>query len=306
MYAGNANHANYGGTPTFVNDEIYNYLVDTKNGIYSNNKKKYKKNGFEEDLDTIPEDKKINPIPVKGLDDNNNNDHELKSKARKGLLLLLNKMSGGSFCPDINKYFKKLHEEHEINLRTSRKETKKVVDVPGINNKTIRRQNYIDKLETVKDLKNNESIKDEDILKLNLRNNEKRNLFSGSKVGMLTLKNKKTKEKRQGGTNQGFSLSKPYRSDIRDGDLKLYYSSSDIENGKKKLNERKLRPGLNREKKKLQSMRMADAKNRSKKKMQTGVFQKTQHSYVHNNTLRMSNFKKTNLQLEKNIESFSD
>jgi hypothetical protein len=295
------------GSITYVDDEIYNYLAENiKNGIYNNNKKKYKKGGFEDDLDIIPEDKRTNPnVPIKGLDDNNSNDNDLKLKAKKGLLLLLNKMSTNAFCPDIRKYYKKLHEDHEQNLRTSRKDTKKVTDVGGVNNKTIRRQNYIDKLESVKDLKNNESIKDEDIIKLNLRNNEKKNMISGNKSSYFstTFKRKKTKDRKPTmNNNPAVSTNKNYKNDIHDIDLKLFYSESEIENSKKQLNEKKLRPGLNKDKKRLQSLRRGESKRNKKKKQ--SVFNKNPTQFLQNQMAKTSVFKKP-LQLEKNIESQS-
>ena len=68
----------------FINDDIYNYLetlTKNKNNLHGHMKKKYKKNDFDNDLEIIQEDKKIGKIfETRGLDDNNTNDNELKSK----------------------------------------------------------------------------------------------------------------------------------------------------------------------------------------------------------------------------------
>ncbi len=45
-----------------------------------------------------------------GLNENIHLDHERKNKARRSLLYLLNKMSNGSFCPQIIDYFKEIRE----------------------------------------------------------------------------------------------------------------------------------------------------------------------------------------------------
>ena len=45
-----------------------------------------------------------------GLNDNIHVDTDKKSKARRSLLYLLNVMSGGTFCPEINNYFNELRE----------------------------------------------------------------------------------------------------------------------------------------------------------------------------------------------------
>lgn len=49
-----------------------------------------------------------------GLSDNQTVDAENKSKAQKGLLLLLNKLSGGEFVPEIKTYFTKKKEEIKL------------------------------------------------------------------------------------------------------------------------------------------------------------------------------------------------
>ena len=45
-----------------------------------------------------------------GLNENIHIDYERKNKARRSLLYLLNKMSGGTFCPQIVNYFKEIRE----------------------------------------------------------------------------------------------------------------------------------------------------------------------------------------------------
>ena len=45
-----------------------------------------------------------------GLNENIHVDYERKNKARRSLLYLMNKMSGGTFCPQIEDYFKEIRE----------------------------------------------------------------------------------------------------------------------------------------------------------------------------------------------------
>jgi hypothetical protein len=225
----------------YINDEIFNYLEGlskTKNNAHGHGKKKFKRNDFDNDLETIQEDKKITKnIEIKGLDDNINNDNELKLKARKGLLFLLNGLSGGVFCPEIKKHFKKLRDEYETNKKASKKDNRKIIDVIiNQGHKTIRRQNLIEKFE-IKDLKVGDSIKDEDILKRNFKNNkDNKTLLNNGKGLHLTLK-KKTKDKRKNDNN--FVMRKNFKADIADKELQLFYSDEQIETGKKKLGKKK-------------------------------------------------------------------
>lgn len=94
-----------------IDDDIYMFMEE----IHKQNNKVRKfgnKIGKENKTivsDTIVENK--SKTTHFGLSDNNTVDAENKSKAQKGLLLLLNKLSGGDFVPEIKTYFTKKKEE---------------------------------------------------------------------------------------------------------------------------------------------------------------------------------------------------
>ena len=83
-----------------IDQNILNYLAKV------NEKDKLKK------LASLNESKgeKINTNIYDGLNENIHIDFERKNKARRSLLYLLNKMSGGTFCPQIVEYFKEIRE----------------------------------------------------------------------------------------------------------------------------------------------------------------------------------------------------
>lgn len=63
-----------------------------------------------------PEKKHDPPNQYNGLNDNMNVDKTQKAMAKKGLLYLLNNLSGGSFCPEINIYFDEMKEMKKSEL----------------------------------------------------------------------------------------------------------------------------------------------------------------------------------------------
>jgi hypothetical protein len=83
-----------------IDQNIINYLVSV------NEKGKLKK------IASLKEGKgeTILPNTYNGLNENIHIDYERKNKARRSLLYLLNKMSGGTFCPQIVDYFKEIRE----------------------------------------------------------------------------------------------------------------------------------------------------------------------------------------------------
>lgn len=100
-------------SPNGIDEDLYNFIEEI-------HKQNYKvKNKFTPKIDLRKENKSldINDKSKKaklGLSDNQTVDAENKSKAQKGLLLLLNKLSGGEFVPEINTYFLKKKEEIRI------------------------------------------------------------------------------------------------------------------------------------------------------------------------------------------------
>ena len=126
-----------------VDQEIYSFIEDIQK--QNNKATKFNKPSQVKSLYSIKERSAIDVNQDKfnrkniGLSDNQTIDSENKSKAQKGLLLLLNKISGGEFVPEIVNYFNKKREdiksnmkeieeksESEENLKPQRGEKKKV------------------------------------------------------------------------------------------------------------------------------------------------------------------------------------
>ena len=98
-----------------IDDDIYSFIEE----IHKQNSKQKNKNFNSSKIDqrkdqkSEAQDNKTKKLNI-GLSDNNLVDAENKSKAQKGLILLLNVMSKGEFVPEIQDYFKKKREELEI------------------------------------------------------------------------------------------------------------------------------------------------------------------------------------------------
>lgn len=279
-----------------LKEDIYNFLENisknknaVNNNYFANKKKNFRKFVFEEpqNLETIHEDK-VKAAKIgdsKGLDDNIWNDFDTKSKARKGLLLLLNKMSNGSFCPEIKTYFDKINKEQVDTATNVPKDSKKIID----NNKNLRRQNYIEKFETIKDLKISDSIKDEDILKLNLRNNEKTNQMLNNKNPLhLNLRAKKNNKNDNKPDNyESKPLVKVYKNDLLDGNPELFYSDDEIDNN----NNRKF---VNIQNDRINSKRKTINENNSFKNMNSRDDFNPKESYHKGATMRRTIYENEN------------
>lgn len=106
-----------------IDEDIYNFIEEVQKISKSKTKHQSKPNftKAEKQHSSIDKSKKKYLHDIhKGLSDNQSIDTEHKSKAQKGLLMLLNKMSGGTFINEIKLYFEKKNEE----LRSKNKERK--------------------------------------------------------------------------------------------------------------------------------------------------------------------------------------
>ena len=115
-----------------IDQNILNYLSQV------NEKGKLKK------ISSLNEakDGKISSNTYNGLNDNIHIDFERKNKARRSLLYLLNKMSGGTFCPQIIDYFKEIRElKKQEELLKEVKEEENVEEPPIIINTTKMEKN---------------------------------------------------------------------------------------------------------------------------------------------------------------------
>ena len=89
-----------------------------------------------------------------GLNDNIHVDTDKKSKARRSLLYLLNVMSGGTFCPEINNYFNELREmkNKEIQDNKDNKEEPKLEKgLTNTSGKDFSIKNPIKRIQTLRD-----------------------------------------------------------------------------------------------------------------------------------------------------------
>ena len=183
-----------------IDQNIINYL----NQI--NEKGKLKKISS---LNEIKAEKKIfnnNNIIYTGLNENIHIDYERKNKARRSLLYLLNKMSGGTFCPQIMDYFKEIRE-----LKKQEEQLKEVNEEENVD-------------ESVSQTNKNSS---------NLLSNLKKPILVGkSKNNYLNYKFNKRNGKDNNfkeEKNEKNIISKNYTNDLGIKDLEDYIDSDEIE-----------------------------------------------------------------------------
>lgn len=213
--------------------EVSKYLEYIKSDNNQRETKRVNKNQIH--LESIPEDKKLNRFENKGLTDNINNDKETKDKARKGLLLLLNKMSNNNFCPEI----KDLFEEMKIDKRDNYNNKKE-----QLNNKNFTRQNLIAKpnktvtMNTNKESHSN-SLKDEDIFKIKFTNssngitllnkNVDNNIDNQIKLTFNKKNKKKKYDKERTRLNEEIiKRKKVYKNDILESEF-IYFYDEEVE-----------------------------------------------------------------------------
>ena len=149
-----------------------------------------------------------------GLNENIHIDYERKNKARRSLLYLLNKMSGGTFCPQIVNYFKEIRE-----LKKQEEQLKEVKEEDNLDESVRQPKTYISK--------NNKNI-------LPLKNPI---LVGQSKNNYLNYKfNRRSgKDNTFNNNEEKNAISKHYANDLGIKDLEHYIDSEEIEkmNGNK-------------------------------------------------------------------------
>ena len=93
-----------------INPEILTYIQKVQN---DNDKVKIlnqTKNNMPIQVERIITNKLINTNTYQGLNEDMTFDKDTRFAAKKGLLYLLNNLSNGTFCPDIEEYFSKMKE----------------------------------------------------------------------------------------------------------------------------------------------------------------------------------------------------
>ena len=166
-------------------------------------------------LNEIKAEKKIfsnNNNIYNGLNENIHVDYERKNKARRSLLYLLNKMSGGTFCPQIMDYFKEIRE-----LKKQEEQLKEVNEEENAD-ESISQQN-----------KNNSKILSN--LKKPILVGKSKNNYLNYKFNKRNGKDNNIKEEK----NEINAISKNYANDLGIKDLEEFIDSEEIEkvNGNK-------------------------------------------------------------------------
>ena len=152
-----------------------------------------------------------------GLNDNIHVDTDKKSKARRSLLYLLNVMSGGTFCPEINSYFNELREmrnkENQEN-KENKEESKLEKEGTNTSGKEFSIKNPIKRIQTLRD---------------QLLNNNKPNQNNTERFNYHFKKREKDNEMEKIDEKDENLQMKTYTSDFGLKDFENYYSVEEIE-----------------------------------------------------------------------------
>ena len=150
-----------------------------------------------------------------GLNDNIHVDADKKYKARRSLLYLLNIMSGGTFCPEINEHFRKEREK-----KNEKNENNNVINNNNLPNNNITNtkpdiliKNPITRLK---------SLKNQLLSNANVNN---KNLQERFQYNFKKRDNKKIEEK-----DEEENITKNFEKDIGLKEYEKYYSIEEIEN----------------------------------------------------------------------------
>ena len=150
-----------------------------------------------------------------GLNDNIHVDADKKYKARRSLLYLLNIMSGGTFCPEINEHFrKKKKKKNEKNENNNANNNNNLPNNNITNTKPdILIKNPITRLK---------SLKNQLLSNANVNN---KNLQERFQYNFKKRDNKKIEEK-----DEEENITKNFEKDIGLKEYEKYYSIEEIEN----------------------------------------------------------------------------
>ena len=93
-----------------INPEILTYIQKVQNDNEKSKNINQNKNNVPIQVERIITNKLINTNNYQGLNEDMTFDKDKRFAAKKGLLYLLNNLSNGTFCPDIEEYFSKMKE----------------------------------------------------------------------------------------------------------------------------------------------------------------------------------------------------
>ena len=93
-----------------INPEILTYIQKVQNDNDKVKVMKDSKNNMPIQVERIIQNKLMNINNFSGLNEDMTYDKDKRFTAKKGLLYLLNNLSNGTFCPDIEEYFSKMKD----------------------------------------------------------------------------------------------------------------------------------------------------------------------------------------------------
>ncbi len=239
-----------------------------------------------------------------GLNDNIHVDTDKKSKARRSLLYLLNVMSGGTFCPEINSYFNELREmrnkENQEN-KENKEEPKLEKEGTNTSGKEFSIKNPIKRIQTLRD---------------QLLNNNKPNQNNTERFNYHFKKREKDNEMEKIDEKDENLQMKTYTSDFGLKDFENYYSVEEIE----KNTQTKFSFTLNKQTQaRMKLFKRGEENEKSKKhkknyEIKKPKNKKTSSSFNSNNSgknlqnistaKKPSSFKKPKIEESKNTPSF--
>ena len=217
--------------PTEVEPDIFRYFEYYQNlninktitGGGNHKKKNMRKfNNIEDNIENNDDRKKINfTNDQKGLDDNYFNDIENKRKAKLGLLMIMNKFSGGVFCNDVKNYFYKIKKSKE-------EIQKKEANINNEIKKTFERQKCVESFDN-KDLTKGFDKFSENKSKIN-NELDSNNILNKNKQQFNLKLHNKNKLPKIIEENNDFYTKKKFKEDLNEDQLaNLYYSIEEIE-----------------------------------------------------------------------------
>ena len=239
-----------------------------------------------------------------GLNDNIHVDTDKKSKARRSLLYLLNVMSGGTFCPEINSYFNELREmkikENQEN-KENKEEPKLEKEGTNTSGKEFSIKNPIKRIQTLRD---------------QLLNNNKQSQNNTERFNYHFKKREKDNEMEKIDEKDENLQMKTYTSDFGLKDFENYYTVEEIE----KNTQTKFSFTLNKQTQARMKLFKRDEENEKSKKHKKNYEikkpknKKTSSSFNSNNSgkniqnistaKKPSSFKKPKIEESKNTPSF--
>lgn len=216
-----------------INPDILTYIQKVQN---NNNKPKVlnqSKNQIPIQVERILTNKLINTNYRPSLNEDMTYDKDKRFTAKKGLLYLLNNLSNGTFCPDIDEYFVKMKEAkiEEFKKKPKLLEIGKIIEEDDSENNQSKKNNTFKK-----PLKDFSSINKED------------NIVHNKVIKFNEIK----KNEKHHEINDNYGLKK-YDKDFDEGDLIKLYDKNEIKDNTFQMNynkEKRYKMKLKKEKRK--------------------------------------------------------